>query len=134
MNKIHEPPLWTSYEPVMNMSWNFMNGSYKFLKWISSRRGRSSWELECSICDMISCYKRGLFFYMRISGEKFENIFMQGLFYYMVQIFWIWLHKPDFILLLLLRWGMWPMGLLSFNKFFSITNFIEDTCNLKIHI
>lgn len=60
---------------------------------------RSSWELQCSICDMIlSCYKRDFIFNMRISGEKFETLFIQDIFYNIFQIFCISLHKADSIM------------------------------------
>lgn len=45
-----------------------------------------------------SSYKRGQMFSIRISGEKFENLFMHDLFYNIVQMFNLWLHKSVFIM------------------------------------
>lgn len=54
---------------------------------------RSSWDMQCSICSicvmtMLSCYKKSLIFYMKISTEKVEILFIQDLFYmyYIIQI------------------------------------------------
>lgn len=44
--------------------------------------------------------QKGLNDLQKISGEKLANRFIQDLFYYIVQIFHIWLHKSDFIVVI----------------------------------
>lgn len=62
-------------------------------------------------------------FYIIISGEHFLEYFQQSLFYYIVQIFYIWLHEADFIMAMLLRCAMWPVGLLFIILLNLISNF-----------
>lgn len=75
-----------------------------------------SLDLQCSVCDMTlksSYCKRSLLFYINMSKKL----------YYIVQIFCLWFYTADFNLLwmLLLKWAMWPMGILFFlhHGFFS---------------
>lgn len=48
-------------------------------------------------------------------GENYF-FFIQDLFYYIVKIFCIWILKADFIMYIVVRWAIWPMGL-SFGEF-----------------
>lgn len=47
---------------------------------------------------------------------KISKHFIQDIFYYIVQVFCLWLNEADFIILwlLLFRWTMWPLGLLFY--------------------
>lgn len=55
MNKIYELFLWISYELVMNILWNFMNGLLKFLKlWILFCRGI----IDVFIVNVVVWFKR----------------------------------------------------------------------------
>lgn len=48
-------------------------------------------------------YKRGSKFNIEISGEKFENIFIQNLFYLQSPHICIGFHKSDFIMVIVAR-------------------------------
>lgn len=55
-------------------------------------------------------YKRGSKFNIEISGEKFENILKQNLFYLQCLHICIGFHKSDFIMVIVAR-CKWPIGL-----------------------
>lgn len=75
----------------------------------------SSWELQCPVRDMTiksPCYKGSSMWNIRIFRDKIKNLLIQNPFYYLAQIFCIWLHKANFIMTFVLRWAMNPMNLL----------------------
>lgn len=81
---------------------------------------KCSSDLLCSVCDMTlksSYCKRSLLFYINMSKKL----------YYIVQIFCLWFYTADFNLLwmLLLKWAMWPMGILFF---FTMVFFVAVMC------
>lgn len=81
---------------------------------------KCSSDLLCSVCDMTlksSYFKRSLLFYINMSKKL----------YYIVQIFCLWFYTADFNLLwmLLLKWAMWPMGILFF---FTMVFFVAVMC------
>lgn len=66
----------------------------------------SSWDLDlqCATCEMkATFYKRGSKFNIEISGEKFENIFIQNPFYLQSPHICIGFHKSDFIMVIVAR-------------------------------
>lgn len=76
---------------------------------------RTSWELQCSVRDMTiksPCNKGSSMWNIRIFQDKIKNLLIQNPFYYLAQIFCIWLHKANFIMTFVLRWAMNPMNLL----------------------
>lgn len=56
-------------------------------------------------------YKRGSKFNIEISGEKFENIFIQNPFYLQSPHICIGFHKSDFIMVIVARCNVAPIGL-----------------------
>lgn len=83
-----------------------------------------SLDLQCSVCDMTlksSYCKRSLLFYINMSKKKLYWICFTILYKYSVydsiQLILLWM--------LLLKWAMWPMGILFF---FTMVFFVAVMC------
>lgn len=71
---------------------------------------RLSWELQYLIFDMTMksfCDNRGSIFNIITLGKKLINLFIQDIFYYIVQVICTWLYKSDFVMAIIAQVSEW---------------------------